>query len=58
MGTVTSTYFIERRKLVADLIYGDVLVGLVVTWSFFAAVLIGRYVRMKQLVYKKRKLRP
>ncbi len=42
----------------ADLIYGDVLVGLVVTWSFFAAVLIGRYVRMKQLVYKKRKLRP
>ncbi len=35
----------------ADLIYGDVLIGLVVTWSFFAAVLVGRYVRMRQLGY-------
>ncbi len=37
----------------ADLIPEDVLLGLVVTWSFFAAVLIGRYVRLKQLDYRK-----
>ncbi len=31
----------------------DVFLGLVVTWSFFVAVLIGRYVRIKQLGYQK-----
>ncbi len=41
-------------ELLPDILSEDVWLGLIVTWCFFGALLIGRYVRMRQRRYTKR----